>query len=90
MDKAKLQEYYDYINEKSDEYFIANSGKRKDTTTMNRVADTLREYSESFMDGDTYITCNNGLASGLFRHGFVETDINRSLHILGDLIKEAE
>ena len=50
------------------------------------IRDRVRTYAQN-LDKELYLTLNEGSASGLFRHGFVETDLTQSLKILKSMIE---
>ena len=56
------------------------SGRKRD-----RIADNLRCYGENLPD-ELYFELNRNSANGLFRHGFVESDLDRSISILSGIL----
>ena len=53
--------------------------------TRERVADNVRSYGNNLPD-ELYLELNQNGASGLFRHGFFESDLDRSIRLLSDMI----
>ncbi|WP_293666409.1 hypothetical protein [uncultured Parabacteroides sp.] len=82
MDKKYVQDVYDYLNEQYKEYYFATKKAQK-----NMVEDRVRLFSHGLKD-ELYLTLNEGHASGLFEHGFFESDLLRSLKVLKDTLEE--
>ena len=61
------------------EYYSA-SGR-----TRERIADTVRCYGNNLPD-ELYFELNQNSASGLFKPGFFESDLDRSISILSGLL----
>lgn len=80
MDKKYLQDVYDYLNEQYKEYYFATKKAQK-----SMVENRVRLYSHNLKD-ELYLALNEGSASGLFEHGFFESDLSRSLRILKDTL----
>lgn len=80
MDREYLQGVYDYLNNQHTEYYLATKKAQKST-----VEDRVRSYSHNLKD-ELYLTLNENRASGLFEHGFFESDLSRSLRILKDTL----
>lgn len=79
MDKELLQSVYDYLNNQHREYYLA-SNKQKET-----IESQVRSYSNN-IDRELYSILNEGYDSGLFEHGFFESDLSRSIHTLSKLL----
>ena len=56
------------------------SGRKRD-----RIADNLRCYGDNLPD-ELYFELNRNSANGLFRYGFVESDLDRSISILSGIL----
>jgi len=80
MDKEYLQNVYDYLREENREYYLATKESQK---TM--IEKRVRLYSHN-IKADLYCILNENAGSGLFEHGFFQTDLSRSLKILKDLL----
>ena len=61
------------------EYYSA-SGRTRD-----RIADNVRGYGNNLPD-ELYLELNQNSASGHFRHGFFESDLDRSISILSGML----
>lgn len=61
------------------EYYSAN-GRARD-----RIADNVRRYGDNLPD-ELYFELNQNSASGLFRHGFFESDLDRSISLLSGML----
>ncbi len=61
------------------EYYSAN-GRARD-----RIADNVRSYGDNLPD-ELYFELNQNNASGLFRHGFFESDLDRSISLLSGML----
>ena len=61
------------------EYYSARGGARE------RVADNVRCYGNSLPD-ELYFELNQDSASGLFRPGFFESDLDRSISLLSEML----
>ena len=61
------------------EYYSA-SGR-----TRERIADNVRCYGNNLPD-ELYLELNQNSASGLFKPGFFESDLDRSISILSGLL----
>ena len=80
MNREELQGIFNYLNEKYNEYYFANNNQKK------IIENQVRTYAQN-LDKELYLTLTEGSASGLFRHGFVETDLTQSLKILKSMIE---
>lgn len=84
MDKQKLIGPYEYLKVKEKEYTSARNKSEKE-----RIERSVRNYAE-YIDPDIYLYLNENAASGLFRHGFFESDLNNSLNKLQKLLDTNE
>ena len=75
MEIKELQIVYNTLLQYWREYY----GTSNDT--QSRIEDSVRAYA-NILPGDIYLLLNQGSASGLFRHGFFQNDLERSLSIL--------
>lgn len=82
MDKEYLQNVYDYLNDQYKEYCLTNK-----TTLKRAVEDKVRAYSNHLKE-DLYLFLNEDHGSGLFRSGFFESDLSRSLKKLKDALAD--
>lgn len=82
MNKEYLKGVYDYLNEQYKEYYFATKKSQKGI-----VEDRVRSYSHNLKD-ELYFFLNENRASGLFEHGFFESDLSRSLRKLKDILEE--
>ena len=78
MEKYEIKTLYDYLEGISSEY---NTPGAKKSLIEKRV----RNYPIS---DDLRVTLNEGVSSGLFEHGFFETDLNRSIKILKEIMND--
>lgn len=79
MDKEKLKGIYKYLKQISREYYLADKLSKK------RIESQVRNYAQT-IDREIYLLLNEGAASGLFRHGSFETDLNNSLNIIREIL----
>lgn len=84
MDKQKIKGIYEYLEAKRKEFAFARNKSEKE-----RIERSVRNYAE-YMDPDIYLYLNENAASGLFRHGFFESDLNNSLNKLQKLLDTNE
>ena len=61
------------------EYYSAGGRARES------VADNVRCYGNNLPD-ELYFELNQNSASGLFRHGFFESDLDLSINLLSDML----
>ena len=61
------------------DYYSA-SGRARDN-----IADNIRCYGNNLPD-DLYLKLNQNSASGLFSHGFIVSDLDRSISILSGML----
>ena len=81
MDKEKAKEYYEHLEEK---YSLWCTSKLKD---RSKIASEIYEYAMHW-DDDIYLYLNDNRASGLFEHGFFESDIQKAFRLLRKIIEE--
>lgn len=75
MDKEYLQDVHIYLKEKWTEYKFADRSQRA------LIEKWVISYSRS-LDDELYGLLNENAASGLFKHGFFEADLERCMSIL--------
>lgn len=63
------------------EYYSARGRARE------RVVDSVRCYGNNLPD-ELYFELNQNSASGLFRPGFFESDLDRSIGLLSDMLNK--
>lgn len=80
MDENYLKSVYRFLEEKYKEYLLAKKSAK------STIEDSVRTFSHGIND-ELYLELNEGRATGLFEHGFFESDLSRSLRILDELIK---
>ncbi len=81
IDDKKATQYLDYLERKYTEWYV--HPKKKDRT---RIENEVRSMADHW-DDSIYIWLNEGKASGLFEPGFFETDIMRSMQMLGKIVR---
>lgn len=81
MDKEKLESIYKYLEQKNQEYYLADKSRKE------QIEKIVRNYAQT-IDREIYLLLNEGAASGLFRHGFFETDLNNSLRIIREILDQ--
>ena len=82
MDKEKAKEYLDFLHEKYTEWYTQPKKR-------NEIADEIRLVADHW-DDEIYIHLNQGRASGLFKHGFFESDIHRAFELLNEIVNEGK
>ncbi len=60
--------------------YYSSSGRARD-----RIEDNVRCYGNNLPD-ELYFEFNQNSANGLFRHGFFESDLDRSISILSRML----
>ena len=83
-DKEKAVVYLEYLERKYTEWLT--HPKKKDRSAIGNEIRTVADL----WDDTIYIALNQGRASGLFEHGFFQSDINRSLTMLREIISKPE
>lgn len=81
IEKNKLKSILAHL-EKCRSEFISASGRARD-----RIADGVRCYANNLPD-ELYFELNQNSASGLFRPGFFESDLDRSIGLLSDMLNK--
>lgn len=71
-DKEKLESIYKYLEQKNQEYYLADKSRKE------QIEKIVRNYART-IDREIYLSLNEGAASGLFRHSSFETDLSNSL-----------
>lgn len=79
IEKNKLKRILSDLERYRSEYYSA-SGR-----TRERIADIVRCYGNNLPD-ELYFELNQNSASGLFKPGFFESDLDRSISILSGLL----
>lgn len=80
MDKEKAKEYYRYLEEKYTEWY---------THPNQRTHISSEIYSTAMCwDDEIYLHLSEGNATGLFEHGFFESDIQRAIRLLKEIIEQ--
>lgn len=80
MSGDKAQEYFDYLDEKYSDWY---SNPRQRLAIENEIREVASQW-----DDDIYLYINDGRATGLFEHGFFESDIQTAFYRLKDIIKQ--
>lgn len=80
MDKDKAKEYLRFIDEKYTEWYTHPKERTK-------IAEEIRSVANNW-DDEIYLLLNEGRATGLFEHGFFESDIERAFMMLKDIVDE--
>jgi hypothetical protein len=73
-----LEYIFQYLDKMYDRYLTTT---KKCKTERNEIESLVRKFANNIDDG-IYLELSQGLASGLFEHGFFESDMKRSLQIL--------
>lgn len=79
MEESRLRAILADLERYRSDYYSA-SGRVRD-----RIEDNVRCYGENLPD-ELYLGLNQNSGSGLFRHGFVESDLNRSISLLSSML----
>lgn len=79
MNKIKAKEYYDYLDRKYTEWYTSNPKLR--SKIQSEIYETAMQW-----DDEIYLHINDNRATGLFEHGFFESDIQKAFRILKDII----
>lgn len=72
MNREYLQGVFNYLNEQYKEYYFAKNSQK------GIIENRVRMYANNF-NNELYLMLNKGGASGLFRHGFFESDLSSAL-----------
>lgn len=84
MDKEKAKEYYDYLNRKYTEW--CTSKPRERSIIASEIHSTALRW-----DDEIYLhLMGSDNATGLFEHGFFESDIQRAFELLREIIDEGK
>ena len=73
-----LEYIFQYLDNKYGQYLTTPQKRKKE---RNEIESLVREFANN-IDDEIYLELSQGLASGLFEHGFFESDMKRSLQIL--------
>lgn len=76
MTKEEYQAIYDYLSELRREYTLARKSSER-----SRIESEASHYAKN-LPFELYCELNDNAASGLFRHGFFESDMRYALRIL--------
>ena len=79
MDKEKAKEYYDYLKDKYTEWYTSKPKQR--SKVQNEIYATAMHW-----DDEIYLHLNDNRATGLFEHGFFESDIQKAFRLLKEII----
>lgn len=79
IEKIKLKSFLADLERYRSDYYSA-SGRARD-----RIADNVRCYGNTLPD-ELYFELNQNSADGLFRQGFFESDLDRSISILSKML----
>lgn len=79
MEEGRLRSILADLKRYRSDYYSA-SGRARD-----RIEDSVRCYGENLPD-EIYFELNQNSASGLFRHGFLESDLDRSISFLSGML----
>ena len=83
MTKEEIKRHYEYFNEKFDKIYFTTKKKEKE-----RIRDTVRAYVD--MNDELYVLLSGGKGSGLFRHGFFNSDMSESKRVLKEALDNDE
>lgn len=78
MDKNKAKEYLRFLDEKYTEWYTHPKERARIAEETSRTANNW--------DDEIYLLLNERRATGLFEHGFFESDIKRAFAMLKDII----
>ena len=81
MDKDYLKSVHRFLEEKYSLYHSTNRESDK-----SAIENSVRTFSHGIND-ELYSKLNEGCVTGLFEHGFFDSDLSRSLRILDELIR---
>lgn len=81
MDKDKAKEYYEYLDKKFPQWYTS------------KPKDRLKIESEIYNDAkrwdvEIYLYLNDNRSTGLFEHGFFESDIQKAFSLLKEIIEK--
>lgn len=79
MDKEKAKEYYDYLDRKYIEWYTSKPKLR--SKVQSEIYDTAMRW-----DDKIYLYLNDNRATGLFEHGFFESDMQKAFRLLKEII----
>lgn len=79
LEKNRLKSILADLERFRSDYYSAR-GKARD-----KIADNVRCYGNNLPE-DLYFEFNQNSAKGLFRHGFFESDLDRSISILSGML----
>lgn len=80
MDKEKAKEYYDYLDRKYTEWYTSKPKER--SKIVSEIYGTAMRW-----DDEIYLHLNDNRATGLFEHGFFESDIQKAFRLLKEIIE---
>lgn len=84
--EKEIKEAYAFLENSLRDYYTLNSAKERREWIERRV----RTYADNNLSGDLYLDLNEDSASGLFRHGFFLSDLERSVSILRKMINKKD
>lgn len=79
MEESRLKNILADLERYRSDYYSA-SGKARD-----RIADNVRNYGNNLPD-ELYFELNQNSAIGLYRDGFFESDLDRSINIISEML----
>ena len=80
MDKEKAKQYLDYLDEKYTEWY---THPKQQSKIASEIYETAMRW-----DDEIYLYLNDNRATGLFEHGFFESDIQKAFRLLKEIISE--
>ena len=80
MDKEKAKEYYNYLERKYAEWYTHPKLRSKIAAEIYSTA--------MYWDDEIYLYLNDERATGLFEHGFFESDIQKSFSLLKEIMED--
>ena len=78
MDKDKAKEYYSYLDSRYTEWYC---NPKQRSSIEEEICRAAMQW-----DVDIYTHLNDGRATGLFKHGFFQSDIQKAFSLLKELI----
>ena len=76
------EEIYNVLSEREREYVLATTKQERE-----RIESSVRGYANN-LPRSVYAELNEGYGSGLFEHGFFESDMGRCLRVLEQKVRE--
>lgn len=82
MNKELAKEYLDYLDRKYTEWYTHPKQR-------SAIQSEIYLYANRW-DDEIYLHLNDGRASGLFEHGFFESDIEKAFRLLQEIVNEGQ